>query len=266
MYKEWPPLLRLLSDELGYTVHRNKATLGYDLFSVDLSSWKLRLSNRTPVIWVKHADLAAAPQHLVQSLADVLRERSLSRQIVLVLLDGDSRPLLRHTSSPVYNLVIIGAEEQEQVLGFAAAQRRALGPDLGPDSDLQPGALRDAGAGHRQPVLWPRVRDFAHHGQSRHQPCHPGHPAHWQNVAAARGGAHPERGARSCPRGVPGMQRPALEHRRLYPRGGAQAQPPGAAAPAPAKVRLFLPRLSGADEPAPTRARSSFSWTRWTTW
>ena len=57
MYKEWPPLLRLLGEELGYTVRGAKGALGYDTFAVDLSSWKLRLTNRTPVIWVKRADL-----------------------------------------------------------------------------------------------------------------------------------------------------------------------------------------------------------------
>ncbi len=109
MDKEWPPLLRLMNEELGYVVRSGKRTLGYDLFYVDLSSWKLRLSNSTPTIWVKSADLKdGAPRHLLQSLGDVLRERTLTRQIVLVLLDGDSEPLLKRTSSPVYNLVVIG--------------------------------------------------------------------------------------------------------------------------------------------------------------
>ena len=117
MYKDWPPLLRLLFDELGYIVREGKSTLGYALFFVDLSSWKLRLSSRTPVIWVRSADLKdTVPQHLLQSLGDVMRERNLSRQIVLVLLDGDSQPLLRHTASPIHNLVVIGCEEQERIL------------------------------------------------------------------------------------------------------------------------------------------------------
>jgi hypothetical protein len=117
MYKEWPPLLRHLSEDLGYVVRAGKPALGYELFFVDLSFWKLRLSNRTPVIWVKRRDLESTfPQHLLQSLGDVMRERNLSRQIVLVLLDGESEPLLRHTASPLYNLVVIGCEEQERIL------------------------------------------------------------------------------------------------------------------------------------------------------
>ncbi|NIV32331.1 MAG: hypothetical protein GWN58_23675, partial [Anaerolineae bacterium] len=55
------------------------------------------------------------PQHLLQSLGDVMRERNLSRQIVLVLLDGESQPLLQHTASPMYNLVVIGCDEQEKI-------------------------------------------------------------------------------------------------------------------------------------------------------
>jgi hypothetical protein len=117
MGKEWPALLRLLSEELGYVVRVGKRTLGYELFFVDLSSWKLRLSNRTPLIWVKRSDLEGVlPQHLLQSLGDVLREQNLSRKIVLVLMDGDSQPLLRHTASPLYNLVVIGCQEQERIL------------------------------------------------------------------------------------------------------------------------------------------------------
>jgi hypothetical protein len=117
MGKVWPALLRLLSEELGYVVRGGKPILGYDLFTIDLSSWKLRLTNRTPVIWVKRSDLAGvSPQHLLQSLADVLRERNLSRKIVLVLLEGESQPLLQHTASPLYNLVVIGCQEEERIL------------------------------------------------------------------------------------------------------------------------------------------------------
>jgi hypothetical protein len=116
-YKSWPALLRFLSDELGYVVHSKESARGYALFSVDLSSWKLRLSSRTPVIHVSNIDLErSSPQHLVQSLADVRREANLGRQIVIVLVDGDSQPLLRYTSSPLYNLVIIGGDEQQEVV------------------------------------------------------------------------------------------------------------------------------------------------------
>jgi Cdc6-like AAA superfamily ATPase len=110
-------MLRLFHEELGYTVRTGKASLGYKLFSIDLSSWKLRLSNRTPVIWVQTKDLdGVSSQHVMESLGDVMRERNLTRQIVLVFVDGNSLPLFRHKSNLNYNLVLIGAEEQKNIL------------------------------------------------------------------------------------------------------------------------------------------------------
>jgi hypothetical protein len=117
MQKDWPRLLRLFHEELGYTVRESKSSLGYELFTIDLSSWKLRLSNRTPVIWVQTRDLDGLPaQHIMQSLGDVLRERNLTRQIALVLFDGNSAPLFRYRTGLDYNLVLIGAEEQKHVI------------------------------------------------------------------------------------------------------------------------------------------------------
>jgi hypothetical protein len=124
MGRDWPELLRRLGDELGYAVHEKKEAMGYKMFAIDLSSWKLRLSNYTPIIWVRSCDLElSSPRHLLQSLGDVIRERGLTRQIVLVLLDGDSQPFLDKATSPLFSLVVIGAEEQKRIL----RSRRASG-------------------------------------------------------------------------------------------------------------------------------------------
>jgi Cdc6-like AAA superfamily ATPase len=110
-------MLRLFHEELGYSGRAGKPSLGYQLFSIDLSSWKLRLSSRTPLIWVQTKDLdGVTSQHVMESLGDVIRERNLTRQIVMVLIDGNSTPLFRHKSNLSYNLVLIGAEEQKNVL------------------------------------------------------------------------------------------------------------------------------------------------------
>jgi len=117
MAKDWPPLLQFLNEELSYRVRPAKAALGYDLFFIDLSSWKLSLSEHTPVIWVKAKDLEGmAPLSLLQSLLDLVRSKSFTRRTVLVLLEGDSSPLLRYTTSPLYSLVIIGAAAQQAIL------------------------------------------------------------------------------------------------------------------------------------------------------
>jgi hypothetical protein len=127
MQKDWPRLLVMLNEELGYKVTEGPETLGYELFYIDLSTWKLRISNRTPVIWVKMSDLnRVSSRYVMQSLVDVVRERNLGRQISLVLVDGNSAPLFKYKPGINYNLVIIGGEEQKKVM----ASRRPSGEVL----------------------------------------------------------------------------------------------------------------------------------------
>jgi serine phosphatase RsbU (regulator of sigma subunit)/AAA+ ATPase superfamily predicted ATPase len=117
MGKKWPHMLSLFHEELDYTVREGKPSMGYQLFYIDLSSWKLRLSNRTPVIWVKKNDLeSASTQHVIESLADVLRERNLTRKVVLVLFEGDSAPFFRYKNALNYNLVLIGVKEHKVIV------------------------------------------------------------------------------------------------------------------------------------------------------
>ena len=117
MDKDWPDVLRLLNNELEYNVKEVKSSLGYRVFHADLSSWKLRLSNRTPVIWVRKSDLASAPAHHVyESLSDVMRERKLTRQIALVIVDGDTSNILRSQSPLIYNMVFISADQQKEII------------------------------------------------------------------------------------------------------------------------------------------------------
>ncbi len=125
--KDLPAVLHFLSDELGYRVRKAKSSIGYELFTIDLSSWKLRLSSRTPVIWVKAKDLEeSSPPHVLQSLNDVIRERGLSRKIVLVLVDGDSEPLSSTQSIVTYNPIFIGQDEQDAIMASRRPSGRLL--------------------------------------------------------------------------------------------------------------------------------------------
>jgi hypothetical protein len=152
MCNECPPLLRYLSEELGYRVRTGETTLGYALFYIDLSRWKLQLSHQTPVIWARRSDLEeTSPRHLVESLQDVGRERGFRDRTLLVILDGDSKPLLRDVPGLLHNLVVIGAGEQEAILH----SRRPTGELLGlisaqvPISSLAPYEISSPVTGSR---------------------------------------------------------------------------------------------------------------------
>lgn len=117
MPRDWPPLLNFLSETLNYRVVQSASALGFDLFSVDLSSWRLRFSNRTRVVWVKEADACVSTtDHLVQSLQDVIRQQRWSPEPLLVLVDGDTQSLVQRTREPSNRLVFIGAGDQRKVI------------------------------------------------------------------------------------------------------------------------------------------------------
>lgn len=124
MDKEWPVLLTFLKDELDYRIRPAKRILGYNLFYLDLSSWKLRLTNHTPLVWIKKSDFEEySPHQLLESLQDIVREERLGRQTLLVYLDGDSHAVRQHVSSQLHNFVIMGTEEYQKV----AHSRRPTG-------------------------------------------------------------------------------------------------------------------------------------------
>lgn len=113
-----PPLLEYFKDHLGYVVRPSISSLGYKNFLVDLSSLKLRLSHRTPTIWVKNSDLEGMKVYqLLQSLQDVILKQRWRNQTVIVLLDGKSESILKYTANPLNNIVVIGNDEQNRILG-----------------------------------------------------------------------------------------------------------------------------------------------------
>lgn len=117
MGKIQPGFINFFHEELGYSVTYGKESMGYHVYYVDFSSWKLRLTSATPVIWVQRSDLEEnKPQHILQGLEDVVRERNLNRQIVLVLVDGDALSFYQHQFHPTYNLVVISLEDQKRIL------------------------------------------------------------------------------------------------------------------------------------------------------
>lgn len=92
--KEMPEFLQFLEQKLNYRVRGRDQELGFELYAVDLSGWKLRFSERTTLIHLKVADLTAhSSRNLAQMVADVLHARSLSQRSPILLIDGDGDTL-----------------------------------------------------------------------------------------------------------------------------------------------------------------------------
>jgi hypothetical protein len=92
--QEMPAFLHFMEESLNLPVRLHDEALGYHLYLVDLSGWKLRFSDRTPLICVTEADLAALPvRELAQSLADVIRTRNLEDRHPILLVQGSGEGL-----------------------------------------------------------------------------------------------------------------------------------------------------------------------------
>ena len=100
-----PEFLQLLDGTLGHKVKLHKEVLGYDLYLVDLSDWKLRFSDRTPLLIVKESDLAAmSARDLAQGLTDLVRAQSLAERNTILIVQGpgdDLKQQLRATYQPL---------------------------------------------------------------------------------------------------------------------------------------------------------------------
>lgn len=127
-----------------YRIRRpgTKTSGPHELFLVDLSDWKLQLSDRTPLLWAR-AELVRnlSSKDLVEGLRDVARERGWLHRSCICVLDGDGSDLkarLADRRSPRF--VILDADDQRDILGahsFTAALQRSIGRQI-PISELAP--------------------------------------------------------------------------------------------------------------------------------
>lgn len=113
----WPELVLRLRD-LKYRVRRVDTTpIGFELYTVNLSEWRLSLSEITPIIWVNSGLLARfSPDELAESLLDVVRANTWRNREVLVLLDGDGQELKAQVANRDARLIVVNAADQRQIL------------------------------------------------------------------------------------------------------------------------------------------------------
>lgn len=114
--QQMPDFLQFLETTLNLRARLHEEILGYHVYFIDLSDWKLRFSDRTPVIWVGENDLASlAPRELAQSLADVIKARGLAERNTIIALQGPGQALRQLFQAAFLPVLVLDAEAQQAV-------------------------------------------------------------------------------------------------------------------------------------------------------
>ncbi len=131
-----PDFLQLLDGTLGHKVKLHKEVLGYDVYLVDLSDWKLRFSDRTPMILVKEGDLASmSARELAQSLCDMVRAQSLAERNPVVVVQGPGEALKQQLAA-MYQTLFVLDEADVQAVRESRRPSGELLDRLAPQLDL----------------------------------------------------------------------------------------------------------------------------------
>jgi hypothetical protein len=105
-----------MDETLGLRARLHDEVLGFHLYLMDLSGWKLRFSDRSPVIWVSQSDLAALSAHeLAQSLAEALRARSLEDRYPILLVEGPGAELQSRLKTALVPASVLDVDGQAAV-------------------------------------------------------------------------------------------------------------------------------------------------------
>lgn len=122
-----PYALRAL-ERLRHRIVGPQTVRRLETFTVDLSEWKLSLSDRTPCLWIRLPEhLNLPPLDLAYQIHDVVRQQGWQHTTVLVLVDGTADEL-RQQLSHIVNLqcIILDAQQQKAIFDASSPTRAML--------------------------------------------------------------------------------------------------------------------------------------------
>lgn len=122
-----PYALRAL-ERLRYRISGPRSVRRLETCTVDLSDWKLSLSDRTPCLWIRsHEHLHLPAVDLAYEIHDVVRQQGWQYTTVLVLVDGPADEL-RQQLHRVLTLqcVVLDAKQQKEIFDAGSPTRVML--------------------------------------------------------------------------------------------------------------------------------------------
>ena len=122
-----PLVIRALNERLNFHFSGPHHTRRIDYFSVDLSDWKLSLTDKTPCLWIHTPEQLNQPTaELAEEIRDLIRQKAWQDSTTLVLVDGPAdelRTQLRLGSMP---LVVLDGQQQKEISQSPSPTRTML--------------------------------------------------------------------------------------------------------------------------------------------
>jgi hypothetical protein len=124
MSPDFPQLIRFLTLDLKFRLRRRENVSGYDCYVIDLSGWKLRLSDRTPFIHVEKQHLESlSTADLVAAIRLVIRNQHFDRRVPILMVDGRSPELRDAVNLHLPYCALLDASDMESITGTASDRR-----------------------------------------------------------------------------------------------------------------------------------------------
>lgn len=127
MPKALPELVRFLTDDLGFRLRMHDRASDYEFYLIDLSEWKLRFSDRTPLVWVKAEQLEAmSAEELVASIRAFIFSQYFQHRLTILVVEGRSRGLLEVLKLQIPYCALLDEDNIRQVITRPASDRQLL--------------------------------------------------------------------------------------------------------------------------------------------
>jgi len=125
--EDLPRLIQFLREKLGVRLRKRDKALDHEYFLLDLSQWKLRLSDRTPFLRVSERQLQAVPAaELVGSVRAAIYKEHLNRHLPIVIVEGRSPELLDALSRHIPYCAVLDDGDVDEIVAPPVSERRLL--------------------------------------------------------------------------------------------------------------------------------------------
>jgi hypothetical protein len=122
-----PHLVRFVTEDLKFRLRARVKVLEYELYLVDLSAWKLRLSEQTPFLRIEPWRLeTTAPDDLLAGIRTLIRHQHYEQRVPILVVEGLAPALREAVRRHLPYCALLDEEDTRQVTGRPVTDKRLL--------------------------------------------------------------------------------------------------------------------------------------------